>query len=121
MRTECRWIPLACCLVLTCTALPTARSQAADGSGAYHATRPDQEPGSLTGTTAAGNETLAGSNLVDLNTETANQLRSLPDVAQPRVDAIIRNRPYKSKEELLQRGIMPRSEFDEIKDRLVVR
>jgi DNA uptake protein ComE-like DNA-binding protein len=82
---------------------------------------PEHHPGSLTGTTAPGNETLQGSRLVDINTAKPEELESLPDVAPSRVQAIIANRPYKSKEELVELNILPRSEYDEIKDRLTVK
>jgi len=95
-----------------------AFGQAADRA----ATAPAGSSGSSrTGTTSAAVEGSSTAKMVDLNSATEQELLSLPDVGRDRAQAIIKNRPYRSPDELVSRQIMPKNEFDEINDRITVR
>ncbi len=59
--------------------------------------------------------------LVDINSASAQQLDKLPGIGPARAQAIIANRPYKGKDELAQRKIVPPNVYDQIKDKIVAR
>jgi len=69
-----------------------------------------------TGTTA-GTQQQGG--LVDINSASAAELDKLPGIGTSRAQAIIANRPYKGKDELVQRKIVPQNVYDQIKDKIV--
>lgn len=59
--------------------------------------------------------------LIDINTATKAELESLPGVGAARVEAIVKGRPYKGRDELVRRKILPQNVYDAIKDRIVAR
>lgn len=80
-------------------------------------------PGGGTGKSDATTGTPRGGqqSQVDINSAPAQELDKLPGIGQARAQAIIANRPYKSKDELAQRKIVPEHVYDQIKDKIVVR
>jgi competence protein ComEA len=58
---------------------------------------------------------------IDINRATAEELKRLKGVGPARAEAIIKGRPYKRKDELVQRNIVPQSVYDEIKGQIVAR
>ncbi|HKS88076.1 MAG TPA: helix-hairpin-helix domain-containing protein [Stellaceae bacterium] len=72
-------------------------------------------------TTAPGATNPAQGGLIDINTATAAELDKLPGIGTARAQAIIANRPYKGKDDLVQRKIVPQNVYNEIKDKIVAR
>ncbi len=62
---------------------------------------------------------LATSDLLDLNTATASQLRGLPGMGEVYVRRILEARPYTAKNQLLTRGVLPQSAYEAIRERIV--
>ena len=58
------------------------------------------------------------SNPLDINSATREQLLALPDMTPSSADAIIAGRPYKSSNELVQRRILSKPEYDKIAERV---
>jgi competence protein ComEA len=58
---------------------------------------------------------------LDINSATKEQLDALPGIGTARADAIIKGRPYKGKDDLVQKGIIPQNIYDGIKDKIVAR
>jgi competence protein ComEA len=70
---------------------------------------------------AAPNSTHEQGALIDINSASSAELDKLPGIGSARAQAIIANRPYKGKDELAQRKIVPQSVYDQIKDKIVAR
>jgi competence protein ComEA len=63
----------------------------------------------------------ATKDLVDLNTATAKDLAKLPGLNETQAEAIVKARPYKGKDELVQKKIVPETVFAQIKDQITVK
>ena len=58
---------------------------------------------------------------IDINRAGKHELMSLKGIGETRAQAIIRERPYARKDEIVQKGIVPLSVYDDIKDRIIAR
>ncbi|WP_243369331.1 ComEA family DNA-binding protein [Microvirga solisilvae] len=59
------------------------------------------------------------SKIIDINTAPKDELDKLPQIGEARAEAIIKGRPYKAKDELVEKKIIPQSAYDAIKDRII--
>jgi DNA uptake protein ComE-like DNA-binding protein len=58
---------------------------------------------------------------LDINTATAAQLEALPDIGKVRAEAIIKGRPYKAKDELVDKKILTKGVYEHVKARIVAK
>jgi competence protein ComEA len=63
----------------------------------------------------------ASTTLVDINSASAEDLDKLPGIGKSRADAIIKNRPYKGKDDLLDRKIIPANVYKGLKDKIIAK
>lgn len=59
--------------------------------------------------------------LMDLNSATADQLAELPGIGKAYSAAIVKGRPYKGKDELTQKNIIPEKTYAGIKDMVIAK
>ncbi|MDQ2105108.1 ComEA family DNA-binding protein [Azospirillum isscasi] len=83
--------------------------------------KPAMPPGTSGSTTAppmGSGSSSAKAKVIDLNTAGKDELQTLPGIGEARSDAIVKNRPYRSKDELVSKKIVPQNVYDGIKDRV---
>jgi DNA uptake protein ComE-like DNA-binding protein len=59
--------------------------------------------------------------LLDLNTASADDLKQLPGIEDAHAKKIVESRPYKRKDELVTKKILPLPAYDAIKDHIVAK
>ena len=64
---------------------------------------------------------LAQATLIDINSVSKDQLDALPGIGSARADAIIKGRPYKGKDDLVNKKIIPQNVYDGIKDKIIAK
>jgi len=104
----------------TVFAIATLMIFAGVGAVSAQSTSPSMTPGTTApkpGVTAP----MPAAVLVDINSASKLELDALPGIGSARADAIIKGRPYKGKDDLVQKKIIPPNVYDGIEDKIIAR
>jgi competence protein ComEA len=77
--------------------------------------------GPLSAQTAKTKESVPAADLIDINHANAAQLKALPGIGDAYSAAIVKNRPYKNKTQLLSKGIIPQAVYSKIRDKIIAK
>lgn len=58
---------------------------------------------------------------IDINSATEKELASLPKIGDAKAKAIVKGRPYKSKDQLVDKKILSQDAYDSIKDQIIAK
>ena len=116
MRSILTALLVAAGLALASTPAAAQKAEAPKDSAKETAKKPDAKKSDA----KAGAATAAGT-LIDINTASEQELATLPGIGEARAKAIVKGRPYRGKNELKDKKIVPESVYNGIQDKIIAK
>jgi competence protein ComEA len=108
--------------IVLAAALPLFAVLSASAQTPQTAPRPaTSAPAPATAAPAPATSAKPAAALIDINSASRDELTALKGVGPARADAIVKGRPYRGKDELLSKKIVPDNVYGDIKDLIVAR
>ena len=104
LQKRIRFVVCAICLVFALAVMPATWALS---------------PSSGAGQAASMSATRSHADKLDINTATEDQLKVLPGVGDGYAKRIIAGRPYRAKNQLVTKGILPQGVYEKIKDQII--
>ena len=110
------------CAMLLATSVPgmaaekDAKAAAKPAAAAAAATKPAMAAATATAATAA-----KADDKLDINRAKVEDLMKLEGIGDVRAKAIVKGRPYKGKDELVAKNIIPQGVYDKITDKIIAK
>jgi competence protein ComEA len=116
-----RLVALVTALMLTAgaAALPAAWAQTPKPAAKSDA--PAAKPAAPAAKSDAAKPDGAKAAPIDINSASADELQTLPGIGEAYSKKIVDGRPYKGKDDLVRKKIVPKATYDKIKDQIVAR
>jgi DNA uptake protein ComE-like DNA-binding protein len=78
-------------------------------------------PSMAAGTASQPTATKAAADLLDINSCSKEQLMALPGIGEAYAQKIVSNRPYKGKDELVQKKLIPEATYKKISGKIIAK
>lgn len=86
----------------------------------FAAGRPAAHPGNTKATKPAP-AAPAATELVDINSATPVQLEALPGIGEAYAKKIVAGRPWRAKDDLVHKNVLPQATYDKVKDKIIAK
>jgi DNA uptake protein ComE-like DNA-binding protein len=120
-------LAIALAFTFTCAAQAAAKKsttapEKAPATAQKSATAPEKAPAAAQkSTTAEKKSTTSKGELIDINSATADELKTIPGIGDAYAEKIIKGRPYRAKNELVQKKILPQGVYDKVKGEIIAK